>query len=110
MDGSKHDEETLNKSQIFVTTAGWKNTYAYDKLIQFLIWMIIDPDKAFVMGGTWRIPVLCELQDKNFIMDMKRDGTFNDASFAREYESKWSGTSDGSFFDGDVFDRNRILL
>lgn len=72
--------------------------------------MIIDPDKAFVMGGTWRIPVLCELQDKNFIMDMKRDGTFNDASFAREYESKWSGTSDGSFFDGDVFDRNRILL
>jgi len=33
MDGSKHDEETLNKSQIFVTTAGWKNEFAYDKLI-----------------------------------------------------------------------------
>ena len=109
MDGSKHDEETLNKSQIFVTTAGWKNEFAYDKLIQFLIWMITEPDKAFVMGGTWRIPVLCGLQDRNFILDMKRDGTFNDASFDREYESKWSGTAEGSFFDGEVFDRNRVL-
>lgn len=71
--------------------------------------MITEPDKAFVMGGTWRIPVLCGLQDRNFILDMKRDGTFNDASFAREYESKWSGTAEGSFFDGEVFDRNRIL-
>ena len=26
-------EEQLNKSQIYVTTAGWKNTFPYDKLI-----------------------------------------------------------------------------
>ncbi len=28
MDGTMHPEETLNKSQIFVTTAGWKGTFA----------------------------------------------------------------------------------
>ena len=50
--------------------------------------MVTDPDKAFVMGGTWRVPVLMKLQDKNFIQDLKRDGTFNEASFDREYESK----------------------
>lgn len=27
-DGTRHDDEVLNKSQIFVTTAGWKNTFA----------------------------------------------------------------------------------
>ena len=27
MDGSTHPEEQLNKSQIYVTTAGWKNTF-----------------------------------------------------------------------------------
>ena len=32
-DGSSNDDEVLNKSQILVTTAGWKNTFAYDKLI-----------------------------------------------------------------------------
>jgi hypothetical protein len=88
MDGTMHPEETLNKSQIFVTTAGYKNTFAYDKLIQFLVWMITEPEKAIIMGGTFRIPVLTGLLDKNFIQDLKRDGTFNEASFEREYESK----------------------
>ena len=109
MDGTTQPSETLNKSQIYVTTAGWKNTFAYDKLIQLLVWMITEPEKAFVMGGTWRIPVLMKLLDKNFLQDLKRDGTFNEASFSREYESKWSGTVADAFFDGEAFDRNRQL-
>ena len=109
MDGSTQPQETLNKSQIYVTTAGWKNTFAYDKLIQLLVWMITDPEKAMVMGGTWRIPVLMKLLDKNFLQDLKRDGTFNEASFDREYESKWTGTVEDAFFRGDIFDRNRNL-
>ena len=109
MDGTMQPDETLNKSQIFVTTAGWKGTFAYDKLIQFLVWMVTEPEKAFVMGGTWRIPVLVKLLDKTFISDLKKDGTFNEASFDREYESKWSGTVADAFFNGEAFDRNRCL-
>ncbi len=71
--------------------------------------MITEPEKAFVMGGTWRIPVLVKLLDKNFLQDLKKDGTYNDASFDREYESKWSGTIEDSYFNGEQFDRNRIL-
>ena len=110
MDGTKHDEEPLNKSQVWITTAGYKNTFSYTKLIQYLIWMITDPEKAQVMGGTWRIPVLVGLQDKNFISDIRKDETYDEASFEREYESMWTGTVEGSFFNGDHFDRGRILL
>lgn len=109
MDGTTQPDETLNKSQIYVTTAGFKNTFAYDKLIQLLVWMITEPHKAMVMGGTWRIPVLMKLLDKNFLQDLKKDGTFNEASFDREYESKWTGTVADAFFNGEVFDRNRNL-
>ena len=109
MDGSTQPEETLNKSQIFVTTAGWKGTFAYDKLIQLLVRMVAEPEKAFIMGGTWRVPVMMKLLDKTFLQDLKRDGTFNEASFDREYESKWSGTVADAFFDGDVFDKHRKL-
>ena len=109
MDGTMQPEETLNKSQIFVTTAGWKGTFAYDKLIQFLVWMVTEPEKAIIMGGTWRIPVLMKLLDKTFLQDLKKDGTYNEASFSREYESKWSGTVEDSFFNGEAFDRNRQL-
>jgi hypothetical protein len=65
---------------------------------------------ALVMGGTWRIPVIMGLQPKNFINDLKNDPTFNEASFGREYESKWTGTVEDAFFDGERFDRCRKLL
>lgn len=109
MDGSTHPEEQLNKSQLYITTAGYKNTYPYDKLIQFLVWQIVKPEKAMIMGGTYKIPVLVKLLDKNFVKDLKMDGTFNESSFAREYESKWSGTVEDAFFNSENFDRNRIL-
>ena len=109
MDGEVHEEEVLNQSQIYITTAGYKNTFSYEKLIQLLVRMVTEPDKAFILGGTWRIPVLLGLQPKTFIEDLKKDSTFNEASFSREYESKWTGTIENAFFNGDKFDRNRIL-
>lgn len=109
MDGSIHPEEQLNKAQLYITTAGYKNTYPYDKLIQFLVWQIVKPEKAMIMGGTYRVPVLMKLLDKNFVKDLKMDGTFNESSFEREYESKWSGTVEDAFFNSETFDRNRIL-
>ena len=109
MDGSTHPEEQLNKSQLYITTAGYKNTYPYDKLIQFLVWQIVKPEKAMIMGGTYKIPVLVKLLDKNFVKDLKMDGTFNESSFAREYESKWGGSVEDAFFNSESFDRNRIL-
>ena len=109
MDGTTQPDETLNKSQIYVTTAGWKNTYPYEKLIQLLVWQIVQPEKSFIMGGTYRIPILMKLLDKNFIKDLKMDGTFNESSFDREYESKWSGSVEDAFFNSEIFDRNRIL-
>lgn len=110
LDGTKHDEETLNKSQVYITTAGWKNTFPYQKLIQILVWEIVSPDRAMVLGGTYKIPVLMGLLERSFVNDLKMDGTFNDSSFGREYESKWAGSADDAFFNAETFDRNRKLL
>ena len=109
-DGSRHEEEVANKSQIYVTTAGWKNSFSYDKLIQILIQQIINPAEAVALGGTWRIPVMEGLQPKNFIQGLKLDGTYNDSSFSREYESEWSGDAENAFFSAEKFDKYRILL
>ena len=109
MDGSVHPEKSLNKSQIYVTTAGWKNTFPYEKLITLLVRMVVDPGQSIVMGGSWRIPVLVGLLDSDFLINLKRDPTFNEASFGREYESIWSGTVEDAFFNSEVFDRNRKI-
>lgn len=109
-DGTRHEEEVVNKSQIYVTTAGWKNSFAYEKLITLLVQQVIDPTEAVVLGGTWRIPVMEKLLKKSFIDELKLDGTYNDASFAREYESEWSGDAENAYFSGEKFDRHRVLL
>jgi hypothetical protein len=50
-----------------------------------------------------------KLLDKNFVTDLKLDGTFNETSFAREYESEWSGSVEDAFFKPDLFDKHRAL-
>ena len=109
-DGTFNETEVVNKSQVYVTTAGWKASFAYEKLIQLLIQQIIEPDEAIVLGGTWRVPVMEGLLKKSFIEDLKLDGTYNDSSFSREYESEWSGDAENAFFSAEQFDKHRVLL
>ena len=109
-DGSRHPEEVVNKSQIYITTAGYKNSFAYEKLIELLVESVVEPDKTMIMGGTWKTPVTEGLLQKNFVDELKMSGTFNDASFEREYCSIWSGDSENAYFSSAIFDKHRKLL
>ena len=109
-DGSRHKEENVNKSQIYITTAGWKNSFAYHKLIQILINSIIQPDQYMIMGGTYETPVISGLLDENFVQQLRLQGTFNDQSFNRQYRSIWSGDVENAFFSSEKFDKYRVLL
>ena len=71
--------------------------------------MVTQPERCVDIGGTWRLPVEVGLQRKTFIKDQKDEGTFNEASFEREYESRWTGDVEDAFFSAEMFDRGRIL-
>ena len=85
-DGTRDSKEVVNKSQIYITTAGWKNSFAYDKLIQLLIRSLIQPDEVMIMGGTYETPILEGLLDEDFVEQLKLSGTFNEDSFDRQYK------------------------
>lgn len=108
--GIRIPEETVNKSQVYITTAGWKDSFAYQKLIELLVQSIIDPDLVMVLGGTYETPVIEGLLNEDFVDQLKLQGTFNDSSFDREYRSIWSGDSENAFFSSEVFDKHRVLL
>lgn len=90
VNGQVDKNEILNKSQCFITTAGYKGTFAYDKLIQILCQSVARPETAIVLGGSWRVPVIEGLLDRDFVTQLKLDGTFNEASFDREYKTLYS--------------------
>lgn len=108
-DGTRHSKEVVNKSQVYITTAGWKRSFAYQKLIQILINSILDPDEYMILGGTYRTPVVSGLLNEDFVDQLRLQGTFNDESFGRQYESIWTGDVDSAFFSSEKFDKYRIL-
>lgn len=109
INGKADPNEVLNQSAVFVTSAGFKNTYAYEKLIDTLCHAVARPKTAFIMGGDWRIPVVEGLQPADFIKAQEQDVSMDEAGFDREFNSLWAGTVVGAFFDPQKFDKNRIL-
>lgn len=101
--------EKLNRSQLFVTSAGYKSTFAYEKLIQMYCQMVVNPKDYFVFGGDFRISLAEGLLNIDDMTATQADSTYDDSSFEREFASRWSGTADGAFFDPEVFDKWRLL-
>lgn len=107
--GRFNPDETITQQKICVTTAGYKDTYAYHTLIRTLLTQITQPGKAIVLGGSYKIPIIAGLQNMDFIRQQKNSGTFNPTSFGREYLSRWSTGSEHAYFPAEIFDRFRSL-
>lgn len=73
-DGTRNADEVVNKGQTYITTAGWKNTFAYEKLIDILINSLLDPAHYCIMGGTYQTPVKEGLLDEDFVEKLKLEG------------------------------------
>ena len=109
-DGTTDPEEVVNQSQCYITSAGWKNSFAYNKLIEILINSIIFPDKYMILGGDYKLAILEGAVKEDMVEEMKMNGTYNEASFDREYGSIWSGDSENAYFASATFDKQRVLL
>ena len=88
--------------QIYITTSGYQGTFAYEKLIETLCRSVIEPDKYFVLLGTYRIPLACKLTSPKMIEDIINSPSFSKSSFEREYESRWSDAPMGAAFSANI--------
>ena len=98
-----------NKEQRLYWNKNGKNSFAYAKLIQFLILSIVDPQHYMIMGGTYKIPVKQGLLDQDFVQQLKMNDTYSQDSFDREYLSKWQGDAENAFFSAQRFNKQRVL-
>lgn len=98
-----------NQQVVCCTSAWLKTTFAYDRLIDDFQTAIIDPDLGFVFGCDYRVPLLHGLLEKDFVNRLKMSPSYDEASFAREYMSLWSGSSEDSWFNFDKMGRYRKI-
>ena len=110
MANGKLDETEPHQAQIYITSAGTKGSFAYDKLIELFVQSIISPHTTFVWGCDYRVPMLHGLLNKTFVEELKLSPTYKEDSFAREYLSIWSGGSSESWINYDNLSKYSKIL
>lgn len=96
-------------SKIFVTTAGYTGTFAYDKLVETLCLSLMQPDKYIVIGGSYRIPVMHGLLSEETMREILSSPSYQADQVDREYRSIWSGAITGAAFNAnDIINMRKI--
>lgn len=95
--------------KIFVTTAGYMQSYAYDKLVETLCYSIIDPKHYIVMGGSYKIPIMHGLLSEQTMKEILSSPSFRADQVDREYRSIWSSAIDGAAFDINAISEMRKI-
>ena len=103
------NENEPNQQRIFMTSAGVKTSFAYDLLIDTFEDAIIHPNSSFVFGCDYRVPVMHGLLDRTYVNKLKTSPSYSEESFAREYMSIWSGSSEESWFNFDKLQKYRKI-
>lgn len=110
MTNGKVNTNEPHQQQIWITSAGPKTTFAYEKLIELLVNEVIDPDDYFICGSSYELPVYYGVLDKKFLDEQRMSSTFDMDSFSREALSLWTGSNSDSWFKASRLIKIRKLL
>jgi len=97
-------------SKIFVTTAGYQGTFAYDKLMETVCYAVIDPDQFMVLGGSYELPIMDGLLKTQTIRETVSSPSYSEDSFDREYKSVWSGAPKGAAVNYNLMRSMRKII
>lgn len=107
--GFRNPHEPFNQQKIFVTSAGYMGTFAYDKMIETLLMMLIYPDDYFCISLDYRVPMRYGLLNEKTIRETRTSPAFDPGSFEREYNSRWSGEIKGAAISISAIQRTRTV-
>lgn len=102
------DPYELHKKTTIVTTAGTKQSFAFNLLKEYLYDMATGKS-AYIMGAGYELATGFKLLSLAYINDLKESPNFNPISFLREYGSIWSGSSENSLVDLETFRKARVI-
>ena len=106
---------TLNPHEIqaqkmYVTTAGYQQTFAYDKCLETLCYSVIDPDHYMCLGGSYVVPLMHGRLEEQTMREILSSPSFDRGSMEREYMSRWSGARSGSVFGQNTITTLRKIV
>lgn len=104
----KVDPNEIHKCEIYLTTAGTQQQFAYKKLQEIYKDMLVGKS-AFCLGNSYELPCLHDHLEIDFVEEKKDSPTYSIADFMREYQSIWTGSSSGSLVSDEKLKRSRVV-
>lgn len=102
------DPNEIHKSELYVTTAGTQQRFAFQKMSEVYQDMI-NGKSAFNIGNSYELPSMHGQLDIDFVEELKDSPTYSIMDFMREYESTWTGSSSDSLVADDKLQDCRTL-
>ena len=102
------DSDEVHKSEIYVTTSGVRQSFAFDKM-QEVLHEMAEGKSAFALGAGYELACMHDQLDINFVNEQRESPTVNPLGFQREYESIWTGSSENSLVALSDLNKCRIL-
>lgn len=95
--------------QMWISSASERNTFAYDKTVELFELSILQPNNVFCWGFDYRIPVKTGLLSQNFLNEMRMASTFSESGFAKEYMSRFVGSTEDAWIKYSKLEMHRKL-
>lgn len=102
------DPYEIHKQEIYATTAGVRQSFAFQKM-QEVLGDMAQGKSAFALGAGYELACMHDQLDINFVNEQRESPTVNPLGFQREYESIWTGSSNDSLVSLDELNDCRIL-
>lgn len=107
--GELNPNEKANGQKLYITSAGYQQTFAYEKMIETILSSILYPEDYITITIDFRVPLYHGLISEQVIREVRSNPSFSKDSFDREYFSHWSGRIEGAAFDYDTVKRSRVI-
>lgn len=104
----KSDPNEVHRREIYITTAGTKQQFAYQKCSEIMNDML-NQKSAFCIGNSYELPVLFDRLDQDFIEEKRESPTYSIMDFMREYESIYTGSDSDAFVQDEKLAKSRTV-
>lgn len=107
-ENGKVDPNENHKSELYITTAGTQQQFAYEKMREVYMDML-NGKSAFCLGNSYELPCMYDQLDIDFIEELRESPTYSIMDFMREYESIYTGSSSDSLVADDKLQKSRTV-
>lgn len=105
----KQEYDKEKNLTLYLSSAYWKDSWAYMKCVDTLKNMLSHERHQFVCGFPYQLSIAEGLLDPELVQDEMSESDFSDIKWSMEMGAEFFGSADGAFFEFDSISKNRKI-